>query len=92
MEHISNASTTGGLPLDASLAPALESVRAPVRAPLVNGRVVYIAGLSIGIAIIASVIARVLTALIGLVTNLAFYGSFRSRSHLRRTTFSGGKW
>ena len=88
MEHISNASTTGGLPLDASLAPALESVRAP----LVNGRVVYIAGLSIGIAIIASVIARVLTALIGLVTNLAFYGSFRSRSHLRRTTFSGGKW
>ena len=50
MEHISNASTTGGLPLDASLAPAWESVREP----LVNGRVVYIAGLSIGIAIIAS--------------------------------------
>ena len=76
MTDVSNASTTGGLPLDASLAPALESVRTPVSEPLVNGRVVYISGLSIGIAMIASVIARVLTALIGLVTNLAFYHRF----------------
>ena len=73
---ISNASTTGGLPLDASLAPTLLSVRAPAREPLVNGRVVYISALSICIAVVASVIARGLTALIGLVTNLAFYGRF----------------
>jgi len=73
---ISNASTTGGLPLDTALAATLEAIRTPAREPLVNGRVIYISGLSIAIAFMASVVARGLTALIGLVTNLAFYGRF----------------
>ena len=75
-QDISSASTTGGIPVAPSLAPTLESARAPIQAPPVNLRVVFICGLSILIAAAAGLIARALTALIGLVTNLSFYGRF----------------
>ncbi len=73
---ISRASTTGGVPVDTSLAPALLSARAPVEAQLVSFRLVYISGIAILIACAAGLIARVLTALIGLITNLSFYVRF----------------
>ncbi|MGC2528098.1 MAG: chloride channel protein, partial [Candidatus Acidiferrum sp.] len=73
---ISRASTTGGLPVDTSLAPALEAARAPVQIPLVSLRTVYISGVSILVACAAALVARLLTALIGLITNLSFYGRF----------------
>src|ERR1700726_3552994 len=72
--QISGASTTGGLPVDTSLAPALEAARAPSQIPLVSLRTIYISALSIVIACAAGVVARVLTALIGLITNLSFFG------------------
>jgi chloride channel protein, CIC family len=75
-QDISSACTTGGIPVAPSLGPTLESARAPIQAPLVNLRVVYISGLSILIAAAAGLVARALTALIGLVTNLSFYGRF----------------
>jgi chloride channel protein, CIC family len=75
-QDVSSASTTGGLPVDPSLAPTLQSACAPKQSPLVNSRVVYISALSILIAAGAGLIARALTALIGLVTNLSFYGRF----------------
>lgn len=71
---ISTASTTGGLPVDTSLAPALLAAQSPVQEPVVNLRVVYICLVSIGIAAVAGLVARGLTALIGLITNLSFYG------------------
>src|SRR5579864_864762 len=74
--QISGASTTGGLPVDTSLAPALEAARAPSQIPLVSLRTIYISALSIVIACAAGVVARVLTALIGLITNLSFFGRF----------------
>jgi len=74
--QISGASTTGGLPVDTSLGPALEAARAPSQIPLVSLRTIYISALSIGIACAAGVVARVLTALIGLITNLSFFGRF----------------
>jgi CIC family chloride channel protein len=76
--QISGASTTGGLPVDTSLAPALEAARAPSQIPLVSLRTIYISALSIVIACAAGVVARVLTALIGLITNLSFFGRFSS--------------
>lgn len=72
--QIIGASTTGGLPVDTSLAPALQEARTPGQIPLVSFRTLYISGLSIFIACIAGVAARVLTGLIGLITNLSFYG------------------
>ncbi len=73
---ISRASTTGGLPVDTSLAPALQAARSPVQIPLVSLRTVYISGVSILVAGAAAVVARLLAALIGLITNLSFYGRF----------------
>ena len=54
-------------------APASELKLPPEYIPL-DRRAIYIAGLAIVIAIGAGLAAQVLTALIGLVTNLAFYG------------------
>ena len=74
--QISGASTTGGLPVEASLAPVLQAARTPTQIPLVSIRTIYISALSILIACAAGLVARVLTALIGLITNLSFYGRF----------------
>ena len=73
---ISSASTTGGLPVDTSLAPALQAARAPVQIPLVSLRTLYISAVSILVAVAAAIVARLLTALIGLITNLSFFGRF----------------
>lgn len=73
--QISGASTTGGLPVDTSLSPALEAASSPVQIPLVSLRTVYISALSILIACAAGVVARALTALIGLITNLSLADS-----------------
>ena len=54
-------------------APATELKLPPEYTPL-DRRAIYIAGLAILIAIGAGLAAQVLTALIGFVTNLAFYG------------------
>ncbi|MGC1485944.1 MAG: chloride channel protein [Candidatus Acidiferrum sp.] len=74
--QISRASTTGGLPVDTSLTPALQAAHAPVQIPLVSLRTAYISLVSILIAVAAAIVARLLTALIGLITNLSFFGRF----------------
>jgi len=67
--------------VDASLAPVLAAARAPVQTPIVNRRVVFISLVSIVIAAGAGLVAQALTRLIGLITNISFYGRFS-------TTFS----
>jgi H+/Cl- antiporter ClcA len=52
----------------------LEAVAATRQAAAINGRVVAITGISCGIAIVAALVAQLLTRLIGFITNLAFYG------------------
>ncbi len=74
--QLSRASTTGGLPVDTSLTPALQAAHAPVQIPLVSLRTAYISAVSIVIAVAAALVARLLTALIGLITNLSFFGRF----------------
>jgi len=72
--EIAGGQTTEGLPVAPSLGPALFDARVPPERALVDRRVVFICGLSVLIAGVAGVVAQALTRLIGLVTNLAFYG------------------
>ena len=61
------------LPVASTLGPAV-AARAPRRLALVDRRVAVISGLAIAVAFGASLMARGLIGLIGLFTNLAFYG------------------
>jgi chloride channel protein, CIC family len=87
-EHrLSEAATTDGLPVAPSLEIAFEGIRIPHQATLVDRRVLLVSTLAVLIAIAAALVARALTALIGLVTNVAFYGrvstTFASPAHNR---------
>jgi len=73
---LAKAASTPGLPVDTSLTPTLAAVRAPLQSPAVNRRVVYISLLSIVVAGGAGLVAQALTRLIGLITNISFYGRF----------------
>jgi H+/Cl- antiporter ClcA/CBS domain-containing protein len=56
------------------MAPALATVRAPFERPNVDARLLGICGLAVGLGLVAAIVARLLTALIGLITNIAFFG------------------
>ncbi len=72
--EVARASTTNGLPVAPTLGPTLAVESVPHRVALVDRRVVMVSGIAIALAAAATLIARVLTAMIGLVTNVAFYG------------------
>lgn len=71
--------TSDGVAPAPGLAPALASVRAPRRHPRVDRRTVAICGVAVVVAIGAGFVADLLTRLIGLITNLAFYGRVEAR-------------
>jgi CIC family chloride channel protein len=54
--------------------PTLEALHVPVDRSPIDRRVLLLSGIGVGLGLVAAVIARVLMALIGLITNLAFYG------------------
>ncbi len=62
------------LPIAPSMAPALETVRTPAERVTVDRRTLSVSGLAVGLGLVTALIARLLTALIGLITNLAFHG------------------
>jgi chloride channel protein, CIC family len=62
------------LPIAPSLEPALAAINAPVPRAPVDKRVVVISGLAIVLGLASGVIARVLSALIAIITNAAFHG------------------
>ncbi|KFE60884.1 chloride channel protein [Hyalangium minutum] len=64
------------LPVAPSMGPALQSVRAPTVLEPVDRRVVFISGVAILLAVAAGFVAQLLTRLIHLFTNLAFFGRF----------------
>jgi H+/Cl- antiporter ClcA len=72
--RVESAATTDALPIAPALGLALDAARMPRRSTLVDRRVLLIAAVASVVAIAAALIAQFLTALIGLVTNLAFYG------------------
>ena len=65
---------TGPIPVAPSLEVVLDTIHMARRPFLADQRTVYISLLAIGIGAIAAVISRLLTILIGTVTNLAYYG------------------
>ncbi|HEY8134271.1 MAG TPA: chloride channel protein [Thermoanaerobaculia bacterium] len=75
-ETIESAATAEGLPIAPSVAPALEAARVPLERSLIDARVVVICAWSIVLALITGFIAQALVGIIGLVTNIAFYGRF----------------
>ena len=78
----------GSLPIAAGLAPEIESaedeastpeagdIRAPRDYEMLGGRTVFICGLSIVIGAAAAAVAQLFVRVIGLATNIAFYGRF----------------
>jgi H+/Cl- antiporter ClcA len=62
------------LPIAPSLGPVLETLSVPFERANVDKRVLALCGLTIGLGLAAAGIARILTAIIGLITNLAFHG------------------
>jgi H+/Cl- antiporter ClcA len=72
--HVATAGTTDALPIAPALADALTAARIPRKSTLVDKRVVLITAISVILACACALIAQALTALIGLVTNISFYG------------------
>jgi H+/Cl- antiporter ClcA/CBS domain-containing protein len=62
------------LPVAPSLAPVLATVDAPPEYAPVDQRVVIICGIATLVGVGAALLANVLTRLIGLITNVAYYG------------------
>ena len=62
------------LPVSPSLELSLTALHVPARPALVDGRAVLISTMAVGIGLAAAGIAWLLVHLIGLFTNLAFYG------------------
>jgi H+/Cl- antiporter ClcA/CBS domain-containing protein len=76
VRDVEQASTTEGLPVAPSFGPTLAANMVPAQPALVDGRVVVICGMAVGLGLVAAMVAQGLTRVIGLVTNLAFYGRF----------------
>lgn len=74
VHQVEDASTTEGLPIAPSLGPTLASADIATRAALFGRRDLLVAALAIALALVAGAVAQGLTRMIGLVTNLAFYG------------------
>ena len=72
----SSASTTGGLPVAPSLGPALDAAHVTHERAENHRRIVFISALAIVVAFGAGFVAVILMRLIGLITNLSFYGRF----------------
>jgi chloride channel protein, CIC family len=66
--------SSGRLPVAPSMAPTLETLNVPLERSPIDRRVLFLCALGVGLGVVAGVVARELTALIGLITNLAFYG------------------
>jgi chloride channel protein, CIC family len=73
---VQQASTTDALPMSPSLGPALRAAGVPFRGALVDGRVLYISLLSVLLAVVSAFVAKILVALIGLITGVSFFGKF----------------
>lgn len=72
--RIADSSSTEGLPIAPSMGPVLESLVTPQRSTAVDSRVVFLTVIAVAIGVAAGLVAQILLRLIGLITNLAFYG------------------
>ncbi|MEZ4406466.1 MAG: chloride channel protein [Polyangiales bacterium] len=75
-----DSATRGGLPVSVSIGPTLDEMELPRAPTLADRRVVMVSALALLLGAVAAVVAQGLTALIGLITNLAYFG--RASAHL----------
>jgi H+/Cl- antiporter ClcA/predicted transcriptional regulator len=89
-EAESTASVTR-LPVAPALEPALESIHLPPQGQTIesNRRIVLISGIAIIVGIAAGIIAKILVALIDLITNISFFGLFSTGFHSPSDTHMG---
>ena len=73
-ESVRTEGSTDALPIAPALGLALDTARMPRKSTLVDKRVLLVTALAVLIAFVAALAAQLLTALIGIVTNLSFYG------------------
>src|SRR4029077_6009696 len=76
---IENAATTEGVPIAPAAGAAIQAARVPLERALIDRRVLMICAWSILLAIATGFVAQALVGIIGLVTNLAFYGRFSTQ-------------
>jgi H+/Cl- antiporter ClcA/predicted transcriptional regulator len=77
--NIERAATAEGLPVAPGASETIQSARVPLERALIDRRVVALCGAAVVLAIITGFVAQALVGIIGLVTNLAFYGRFSTR-------------
>ena len=73
-EPLESGATKEGVPVAPAMGPAIGNLRLPGERAVIDRRVVFICGLAVLLAIVTGVTAQLLVSVIGLVTNLAFYG------------------
>ena len=72
---------TNGLPVAPSLDLALADVQGPPTYTPVDRRVIAICALALGIGAGGALVATILTHLIGLITNIAYFGRLSGELH-----------
>ncbi len=89
--EVFRSSTTRGLPIAPSMGPVLESAHVGRMRRVAGRRVLLLVGLSVPVAVAAGFVAQGLTRLIGLITNLAFYGRW-SAAFVSPAAHNLGAW
>jgi len=71
---MSDEAGPAGIAVSPSLTPTLIAAEVPPQPELINRRAFFICAVSIGLGVLGAIVAQALALLIGLITNLAFYG------------------
>jgi CIC family chloride channel protein len=74
--NIEGAATTEGIPIGTEAGPEIVNANVPIERAFIDSRVLLICLCSVVLAVITGFIAQGLVGLIGIVTNIAFYGRF----------------
>lgn len=73
-DHLRDGAPAGGVPVAPSLGPTLAAEHVLDHARPVDRRVVFLCALCLALGVVSAFIARLLTWLIALVTNISFFG------------------
>ena len=74
LPDVVGSTSTMGLPIAPSMGPTLEPLLTPRQPTSVDSHVVFTTLIAVAIGLAAGIVAQILLRLIGLITNLAFYG------------------
>jgi H+/Cl- antiporter ClcA/CBS domain-containing protein len=78
-EPFESAATSEGVPIAPAMGPSVERARLPIERALIDRRVVLICAMAMGLALVTGFVAQLLVSIIGVVTNIAFYGRLSTR-------------